>query len=103
MRAGRPAAPPPQPQHPSPARIDQVRAERLLPIPGTPPSLIRVPEGCAFHPRCPYAQETNGRAETEVPNLREVEPGHLVACHLTTSQRQQAWERVRQAQTEVTA
>ena len=84
-------------------RIDQVRAERLLPIPGTPPSLIRVPEGCAFHPRCPYAQETNGRSETEVPQLREVEPGHQAACHLTTSQRQQAWERVQQAQTEVTA
>jgi peptide/nickel transport system ATP-binding protein len=84
-------------------RIDQVRAERLLPIPGTPPSLIRVPEGCSFHPRCPYAQETNGRSETEVPQLREVEPGHQAACHLTTSQRQQAWERVQQAQTEVTA
>ena len=84
-------------------RIDQVRAERLLPIPGTPPSLIRVPEGCAFHPRCAYAQETGGRAETEVPQLREIEPGHQVACHLTASQRQQAWERVQQAQTEVTA
>ncbi|HEX4253778.1 MAG TPA: ABC transporter ATP-binding protein [Streptosporangiaceae bacterium] len=84
-------------------RIDQVRSERLLPIPGTPPSLIRVPEGCSFHPRCPYAQETNGRAETEVPLLREIEPGHQVACHLTSSQRQQALERVRQAQTEVTA
>jgi peptide/nickel transport system ATP-binding protein len=84
-------------------RIDQVRAERLLPIPGTPPSLIRVPEGCSFHPRCPYAQETNGRSETEVPQLREIEPGHQAACHLTTSQRQQAWERVQQAQTEVTA
>jgi peptide/nickel transport system ATP-binding protein len=84
-------------------RIDQVRAERLLPIPGTPPSLIRVPEGCAFHPRCAYAQENNGRSETEVPRLREIEPGHQVACHLTASQRQQAWERVQQAQTEVTA
>ena len=37
-------------------RIDEQRAERLLPIPGTPPSLIAVPDGCAFHPRCPYAR-----------------------------------------------
>ena len=79
------------------------RSPVLLPIPGTPPSLIRVPEGCAFHPRCAYAHETGGRAETEVPELREIEPGHMVACHLTTSQRQQAWELVQQAQTEVTA
>ncbi len=84
-------------------RIDEVRSERLLPIPGTPPSLIRVPEGCSFHPRCPYAQETGGRAETEVPKLREIEPGHQVACHLTASQRQQDWERLQQARTGVTA
>jgi peptide/nickel transport system ATP-binding protein len=84
-------------------RIDLDRTERLLPIPGTPPSLIRVPEGCAFHPRCAYAHETGGRAETEVPELREIEPGHQVACHLTTSQRQAAWERIQQAKSEVTA
>jgi peptide/nickel transport system ATP-binding protein len=84
-------------------RIDLQRTERLLPIPGTPPSLIRVPEGCAFHPRCAYAQETSGRAETEVPELHEIEPGHQVACHLTTSQRQAAWENIQQAQSEVTA
>ena len=34
---------------------------RLLPIPGTPPSLIRVPPGCPFHPRCRYADLTGGR------------------------------------------
>ena len=84
-------------------RIDLERTERLLPIPGTPPSLIRVPEGCAFHPRCAYAHETGGRAETEVPELREIEPGHQVACHLTTSQRQAAWKRIQQAKSEVTA
>jgi peptide/nickel transport system ATP-binding protein len=36
------------------------------------------PTGCYFHPRCRYAQE---RCKTEVPALREVEPGHLAACH----------------------
>ena len=71
-------------------RIDEARLERLLPISGTPPSLIRVPSGCPFHPRCRYAGLTDGRSQTEVPNLREVEPGHLVACHLTADQRRTA-------------
>src|SRR5215216_3911350 len=51
------------PQHPytwgllgSMPRIDRERSERLIPIKGTPPSLINVPPGCAFHPRCNYAQ-----------------------------------------------
>jgi peptide/nickel transport system ATP-binding protein len=68
-------------------RIDEARAERLKPIRGTPPSLINVPAGCAFHPRCNYAGLTGGRSETEVPRLRELEPGHVVACHLTAEQR----------------
>ena len=71
-------------------RIDEARLARLLPIPGTPPSLIRVPPGCPFHPRCRYADLTGGRSQTEVPALREVEPGHLVACHLTADQRRKA-------------
>ncbi|HAL29979.1 MAG TPA: peptide ABC transporter ATP-binding protein [Coriobacteriia bacterium] len=50
----------------------------LLPIEGQPPSLIDVPPGCAFHPRCPYAQE---RCKREIPELREVAPAHLAACH----------------------
>jgi oligopeptide/dipeptide ABC transporter ATP-binding protein len=37
------------------------------------------PPGCHFHPRCPYAV---ARCKTEAPALREVEPGHQVACHL---------------------
>ena len=70
-------------------RLDEEREERLKPIPGTPPSLINVPAGCAFHPRCGYAGRTGGRSETQVPLLREVEPGHLVACHLTADQRRE--------------
>ena len=68
-------------------RLDRERAERLTPIKGTPPSLINVPPGCAFHPRCAYADRTGGRSTTEVPRLRELDPGHLVACHLTADQR----------------
>jgi len=41
--------------------------------------VINPPRGCHFHTRCPYAVE---RCRLEVPALREVKPGHLVACHL---------------------
>jgi peptide/nickel transport system ATP-binding protein len=69
-------------------RIDEARADRLLPIQGTPPSLINVPPGCPFHPRCDYASLTRGKSNTEVPPLHEIEEGHLVACHLTHAQRE---------------
>jgi peptide/nickel transport system ATP-binding protein len=72
-------------------RLDRERTTRLVPIPGTPPSLIRVPPGCPFHPRCRYAHFTGGRSETEVPPLRDVTAGHLVACHLTATQRAEQW------------
>ena len=41
--------------------------ERLRPIPGQPPSLITLPPGCPFHPRCPYVMD---RCRTEVPHAR---------------------------------
>jgi peptide/nickel transport system ATP-binding protein len=68
-------------------RLDKARAERLVPIEGTPPSLINVPPGCPFHPRCRYAALNQGKSEHEVPVLHEVDPGHLVACHLSTARR----------------
>jgi peptide/nickel transport system ATP-binding protein len=69
-------------------RLDEARTERLIPIKGTPPSLINVPSGCPFHPRCDYAAMTDGRSMSDVPELREIAPGHLLACHLTGSQRE---------------
>ena len=60
-------------------RLDAPRTERLHPISGQPPSLIRVPSGCAFHPRCPYAF---GICPQVVPPLLVSQPGHEVACHL---------------------
>jgi len=63
------------------ARVD-TDLERLVPIPGQPPSLISPPPGCAFHPRCVHSQ---GRAlcRTEIPALRTAEGGgdHRSACH----------------------
>ena len=52
---------------------------RLTPIAGLPPSLIRPPAGCPFHPRCPYAFD---RCRAEMPPLQAVEPGHVSACWL---------------------
>jgi oligopeptide transport system ATP-binding protein len=46
---------------------------------GEPPSLIQVPPGCPFHPRCPEAQFP--RCQDEVPAYRETAPAHWVACH----------------------
>jgi oligopeptide transport system ATP-binding protein len=51
---------------------------QLCPIEGQPPSLIDIPTGCAFHPRCPYAKDVCRR---QSPELREIEPGHSAACH----------------------
>jgi len=68
-------------------RMDEARSERLIPIEGTPPSLINVPSGCAFHPRCQYAGRTGGKSQNEVPLLQFVTPGHQAACHLTAAQR----------------
>jgi peptide/nickel transport system ATP-binding protein len=74
-------------------RLDRERETRLVPIPGTPPSLIRVPSGCPFHPRCRYTELVERhRCQTEVPPLREaVTPGHAAACHLNAEQRGRQW------------
>ena len=50
-------------------------------LPGEPPSPVAIPAGCRFHPRCPVIE---ARCRTEIPPLREVGPGHRVACHLVT-------------------
>jgi peptide/nickel transport system ATP-binding protein len=54
---------------------------RLQPIAGQPPSLINLPSGCPFHPRCPYVMD---RCRTEVPPMTEVgdDPRHRSACWL---------------------
>lgn len=52
--------------------------------PGAPPSLIHVPSGCRFHPRCP---EVSARCREEIPELVEVAAGHRVACF-----REEGWQ-----------
>jgi peptide/nickel transport system ATP-binding protein len=66
-------------------RLDQPRTERLRPIPGLPPSLIFVPPGCPFHPRCPYVMDV---CREEVPPLLTEEGKHASACHLPLSEKE---------------
>src|SRR3546814_2017937 len=62
-------------------RLTDEGDEPLVPIKGSPPSLIRRPTGCAFHPRCRFAR-VPGLCNTEVPELRLVAgDAHRSACH----------------------
>jgi peptide/nickel transport system ATP-binding protein len=63
--------------------------EPLMPIPGSPPSLMNPPSGCAFHPRCGFTDlVSGGRCSGESPVLPQ---GRAAACHLTGDQRQQVF------------
>jgi oligopeptide/dipeptide ABC transporter ATP-binding protein len=62
-------------------RLDDAGDEALVPIVGSPPSLIRKPTGCSFHPRCRFAR-VPGNCETDDPDLRlVVGDAHMAACH----------------------
>jgi peptide/nickel transport system ATP-binding protein len=76
-------------------RLDTPRGEELVPISGRPPSLINLPGGCSFHPRCPYVREAHKRID---PTLDEVpgDPNHLVACLLAPEVRRQLWSELRE-------
>jgi oligopeptide/dipeptide ABC transporter ATP-binding protein len=75
-----------QPRHPytlgllgSLPRLDAAGDEQLVPITGTPPSLVHPPPACAFHPRCRFAQPI---CSQETPLLRPIEgTGQRSACH----------------------
>ena len=64
-----------------PSSAATAEGERLKPIKGAPPSLINLPSGCSFHPRCPYVMDI---CLTDVPPLYPVggEVLHRSACHL---------------------
>jgi peptide/nickel transport system ATP-binding protein len=59
-------------------RLDASGQQRLRPIPGSPPSLIGLPPGCPFTPRCPLAVD---RCHQEEPSLDQMAAGHAAACH----------------------
>ncbi|GAS96738.1 oligopeptide-transport ATP-binding protein ABC transporter oppD [Mycolicibacterium canariasense] len=58
-------------------RLDAPRGQRLVPIPGAPPSMAALPQGCPFAPRCPLAADDCLAAE---PPLLEIGPAHGAAC-----------------------
>ena len=73
-----------RPRHPytlgllqSVPRLDVARKAKLHPIEGQPRDMLTAPAACPFQPRCRYEVE---QSRLEVPSLREVEPGHWVAC-----------------------
>jgi oligopeptide/dipeptide ABC transporter ATP-binding protein len=82
------------PQHPytwgllgSIPRLDRPRPEKLHSIKGSPPSLINLPRGCKFRPRCPHAFD---KCMEEPPLENRVEtPGHLDRCWLTVEEKRQ--------------
>ena len=81
------------PQHPytwgllgSAPRLDRPRPRRLAAIPGQPPSMLRLPAGCPFRPRCSHSFSL---CETDEPALLpRVSADHLDACHLTSEQKE---------------
>ena len=87
-----------KPQHPygwglltSIPRLTGDPNKSLAAIPGTPPSLISVPGGCAFHPRCSYVSKVGEACSSTIPGLLPVTSGahHLVRCHLDTAAREE--------------
>jgi peptide/nickel transport system ATP-binding protein len=82
------------PQHPytwglltSVTGLDHPRRDRLVAIPGAPPSLSDRPAGCPFEPRCRYADRTGGESARTRPPLRQAGTGQWVACHLSGESR----------------
>jgi oligopeptide/dipeptide ABC transporter ATP-binding protein len=51
---------------------------RIRGIPGKPPDMTNLPPGCPFSPRCDYSQDI---CREQIPEYREVEPGHWIFCH----------------------
>ncbi|GAA1223795.1 MULTISPECIES: ABC transporter ATP-binding protein [Streptomyces] len=84
------------PEHPytwgllgSMPRLNSDVDEPLLPIPGSPPSLLNPPSGCPFHPRCAFTDKVaGGKCKGDRPTLPD---GRGSACHLTADQKQQVF------------
>ena len=60
-----------------PSHPDTEQEEMILT--GEVPSPLNPPEGCHFHPRCPFVMD---RCSQEIPETKEISPNHWVSCHL---------------------
>jgi peptide/nickel transport system ATP-binding protein len=66
---------------------------QLRPIKGLPPSLINLPTGCSFHPRCPYVMDVCKKDEPHLlPAAVAGNGAHLSACHLSLEEKQRIWQ-----------
>ena len=65
-------------------RLDRAGSGRLTRIEGQPPSMVFLPSGCAFHPRCVYA-DLDGVCVTQRPEMQVLHSGHASACHFATT------------------
>jgi len=75
-------------------RLDRSRQDRLQPIAGQPPSLIQVPKGCVFNPRCAYQDKVGGDVcRTQHPELVPLSTSstHAVRCHIHPEERRRIW------------
>jgi peptide/nickel transport system ATP-binding protein len=75
-----------------PATGAEHTGERLVPIKGLPPSLIYLPPGCSFSPRCPYVFELCTREEPKLLPADPEKPEHLSACHLSLEDKERIWQ-----------
>jgi peptide/nickel transport system ATP-binding protein len=87
-----------EPEHPyawgllgSMPRFDKPPTERLLPIKGVPPSLIKVPPGCPFNPRCDFQERVGSPCLHDRPELLDNGRAHSVACHIPSAERRTIW------------
>ena len=87
-----------EPEHPyawgllgSMPRFDKPPTERLLPIKGVPPSLINVPAGCPFNPRCDFQERVGSPCLHDRPEQLDNGSGHRVACHIPSAERRNIW------------
>jgi peptide/nickel transport system ATP-binding protein len=74
------------------------KLEVLVPIEGTPPSLLHPPTGCPFHPRCAYRFSP---CDNKLPPFVPILGGHLDACHLSPEQKRELWSNRPGARAEV--
>jgi peptide/nickel transport system ATP-binding protein len=71
-------------------RLDLPRGEELVPISGRPPSLITLPGGCSFHPRCPYVRDAHRHKHPELEAVPD-DTEHAVRCLLSSDTRRRLW------------
>jgi peptide/nickel transport system ATP-binding protein len=83
-------------------KLDSPRGDELVPIAGRPPSLINLPGGCSFHPRCPYVKPAHMKVDPKLEPVPD-SPRHKVACLLESGTRRKLWRELREGTAPVEA